>query len=148
MSDQLTQLETWAEPLLQKLDAGERRSLARSIATELRKSQRARIKDQFNPDGSHYAPRKHREKQGRIKRHAMFMKLRQNRYLKTQASPNAAAVGFFGQVANLVRVHQRGLRDRVRPGGPEVKYEKRELLGFTDRDKEIIMQQLSQHFEG
>lgn len=144
----LTRLEEWVSPLLAKLDSGERTQLARDLAFKLRSSQRQRIANQQNPDGSAFAPRKQqtvknlRGKTGHIKRAAMFHKLRQAKYLKARISsggkPNSISVGFFGQVATLARVHHYGLRDRVRPGGPEVQYEARQLLGFSKEDVEMI----------
>lgn len=38
-------------------------------------------------------------------------------------------------VARIARVHQEGLTDPVRPGGPKARYDKRVLLGFTKRKK-------------
>lgn len=144
-TDPLTELATWANPLLDKLSAAERRKLAKSLAVELRRSQQARIKAQKNTDGSHYEQRKLRKKAGRIKREAMFAKLRKAKYLQAKSQPEGASVGFFGRVANLARVHQRGLKDRVQRGGPEIQYERRELLGFTDQDRALIQQHLISH---
>ncbi len=137
MSDDLTQLEEWITPLLNKLTRTERGKLARKIGTALRRSNQDRIKAQRNVDGTPYAPRK-QQKTGRIKRRAMFYKLRQSKYLKIKTTPNSVAVGFFGSVASIARVHHYGLRDRVRPNGPDVQYEKRELLGFSKEDEAMI----------
>ncbi|WP_017113606.1 phage virion morphogenesis protein, partial [Xanthomonas vasicola] len=122
--DELTALENWAAPLLAPLQEGERRKLARKIGTALRRSQSQRIGKQQAPDGTPYAPRKQqlRQKSGRVKRKKMFAKLRQAKYLKVSTSPNAVSVGFVGRVSRIARVHQEGLEDRVRPGGPEVHY--------------------------
>lgn len=57
-SDSLQQLEDWAAPLLARISPAEQRKLVRSIATDLRRRQIARIGKQRNPDGSKYAPRK------------------------------------------------------------------------------------------
>ena len=141
----LNRLETWAAPLLEKLEPGERRKLARTIATDLRRSQRQRIAEQKNPDGSSYAPRRAQQKTGRIRRRAMFAKLRTTKYLKQKYNANAVSVGFFGRIANIARVHQYGLRDKVAKDGPEIQYEQRELLGFTDRDIDLIQQHLIDH---
>ena len=148
MTDSLTQLQDWAAPLLQQLDGKERRTLAKELGTELRRSQRERIRAQQNADGSNYAPRKAQQKSGHIKRKAMFVKLRQARYLKARTRSDEVTVGFFGQVANLARVHQYGLRDRTRKDGPQVQYEQRELLGFSDADLEMIEEKLLQHLAG
>lgn len=58
MADDLNTLETKLGGLLAKLGTGERKALAASIARELRKSQRMRIKAQRNPDGSAFEPRR------------------------------------------------------------------------------------------
>ncbi|MFA1790794.1 phage virion morphogenesis protein [Xanthomonas campestris] len=138
--DELTSLENWAAPLLARLQPGERRTLARQIGTELRRSQSQRIGKQQAPDGSAYAPRKQqlRQKTGRIKRAKMFAKLRQAKFFKVSASPNAVSVGFVGRVSRIARVHQEGLTERVRPGGPKARYAKRGLIGISERDSEEI----------
>ena len=148
MVDDLSQLEDWCAPLLAKLGAGQRRSLARTIAVQLRRSQSQRIAAQQNPDGSAYEPR-HRQtassKQGRIKRNAMFARLRTARWLKTRATADAATVEFAGRVARIARVHQEGGTDYVRAGGPTARYAQRQLLGFTDTDRDLIRDLLIEH---
>ncbi|MFB9038464.1 phage virion morphogenesis protein [Xanthomonas arboricola] len=138
--DELTSLENWAAPLLARLQEGERRKLARKIGTALRRSQSQRIGKQQAPDGTPYAPRKEqlRDKAGKVKRKKMFAKLRQAKYFKVSASPNQVSVGFVGRVARIARVHQEGLTDRTRPGGPKARYEQRVLLGFSSRDRKNI----------
>lgn len=147
MADDLRALEDWAGALLAKLEPGARRQLNQQIGRELRRSQQQRVAAQRNPDGTAYAPRKPRKlrsKQGRIKRQ-MFSKLRQARHLKLRSTADAIAVSFMGRVARIARVHQYGLRDRPERGQAEVQYERRELLGFTDADLELIRDQLLQH---
>lgn len=205
---ELDQIEEWVAPLLEKLEPAQRKQLARTIGTELRKSQRQRIAQQKNPDGSKYTPgqkrraplnkpkrfyyertgrvaelksyadfgdrytgydleaggirtflKEHigqyytpeksgggsiRQKKGRIKR-KMFTKMSSAKYLKQKHNASAVSVGFFGSVARIARVHQYGLRDRVAKNGPEVQYEKRELLGLTEQDKTMIEQLLIEH---
>lgn len=140
MSDDLTALETWLSPLLTRLEPQERTKLAREAAREIRKNQTKRITAQKNPDGSAYEkrkPRKLREKRGRIKK-TMFQKLKMARYLKAQGNEQAVTVGFTGRVARIARVHQYGLKDRAGRGAPEVRYARRELLGLSENDLEII----------
>jgi phage virion morphogenesis (putative tail completion) protein len=150
MANNLEALETWAAVLLDRLEPGERSKLARSIGQELRRSQQKRVMAQENPDGSKFAPRKQRnlrEKQGRGRRKlAMFKKLRTARYLKVRGGSNGTTVGFTGRIARIARVHQYGLKDRAERGAPDVKYEKREALGFTDADLDMIRDQLFSHF--
>ena len=147
----LDALESWAGGLLSQLEAPARRTVLRDIGRELQRSQRTRITKQSNPDGSSYEKRKPRPKQhlrdkaGRIKRAAMFVKLKQARYLRTESDATGLAVGFAGRIARVARTHQLGLSDRVAPGGPNYKYPARVLLGFTDADRELIRDVLLKH---
>lgn len=142
MSDDLTLLEDWAAGLLAAVAPAGRRKLARSIATALRRSQAERIKAQRNPDGTAFVPRKARKdlrgKAGRVKRQAMFAKLRTAKWLRTRATPGKAEVGFSGRVTAIAEVHQYGEVGPVSPAGPRVRYPRRELLGFSDSDRVAI----------
>lgn len=75
----------------------------------------------------------------------MFKKLRTASFLKVQGDGNAISVGFTGRVARIARVHQYGLKDRAERRAPEVKYEQREVLGFTSEDLDIIRDSLLHH---
>lgn len=144
MAGGLTQLQQWADGLLQQLAPAQRRALARDIARTLRTSHQRRIAAQQNPDGSAYAPRI-RQRHGRIKQRAnMFAKLRTARYFKLEAGADAASIGFAGRVARIAGVHQDGLRDRVRPG-VDYQYPRRELLGYTDADVDQLQQLVLHH---
>lgn len=146
MSNNLEALETWAAPLLRKLEPAERGKLARSLAQQLRRNQQKRVKAQANPDGSKYTPRKKRDlrgKKGRIRRKLeMFQKLSKPTYLKAKGDGSAISIGFAGRVARIARVHQYGLKDRAERGAPEVRYDQREILGFTETDIDIIRDHL------
>ncbi|CAE6856003.1 phage virion morphogenesis protein [Paraburkholderia domus] len=148
---ELDAFESWAGHFLAKLEAPARRAALRDIARELRRSQQARIAQQKKPDGTAYEarkprPKKHlRDKAGRVKRKAMFAKLRQARYLRTENDAMSLAVGFAGRIARVARVHQLGEHARVAPRGPEYKYPARVLLGFTDDDREMIRNLLLMH---
>ncbi|OOW80463.1 phage tail protein [Xanthomonas campestris pv. vitiswoodrowii] len=145
--DELNALENWAAPLLARLQPGERRTLARKIGTELRRSQSQRIGRQQAPDGTPYVPRRPqlRQKSGRVKRAKMFAKLRQAKYFKVSASPNAVSVGFVGRVSRIARVHQEGLTEKIRPHGPQVRYHQRKIIGFDRRARELISDILLKH---
>ncbi|MDR5797441.1 MULTISPECIES: phage virion morphogenesis protein [unclassified Caballeronia] len=154
MAEELNLFENWLGGLLTKLDAPARRAAMRDIARELRRSQQARIAAQRNPDGSGYDARKPRlkpggkalrDKRGRIKRTAMFMKLRTARYLQTEVDATGLAIGFSGRVSRVARVHQFGETDRVAPGGKDYKYPARVLLGFTTEDRELIRDMILKH---
>lgn len=147
MSD-LRKLEDWAGALLLKIEPKERRKINQTIARELRRSQQKRIRAQRNPDGTSYAPRKkspQRSKTGSIKQKAMFHKLAMASRLKMNSTASAVGIAFMARNARIARVHQYGLSDS--PGGksPRVKYDKRELLGFTDSDLEMIKDRLIDH---
>lgn len=148
MSD-LQALEDWAGLLLDRLEPSARTKLAKTIAQQLRRSQQQRVTAQRNPDGSQYTPRKPRDlrgKQGRIQRKLkMFRKLRTASYLKAKGDSNLVSVGFTGRIARIARVHQYGLKDRAERGAPDVRYEQREVLGFTDADLELIRDTLLTH---
>lgn len=147
MSD-LRKLEDWAGALLLKIEPKERRKINQTIARELRRSQQKRIRAQRNPDGTSYAPRKkspQRSKTGSIKQKAMFRKLSMASRLKMNSTASAVGIAFMARNARIARVHQYGLSDS--PGGksPRVKYDKRELLGFTGSDLEMIKDGLIDH---
>jgi phage virion morphogenesis protein len=126
--------------LLASLSPAGRRKMAAEIAKKLRASQQQRIKQQKAPDGTPYAARKRqpvRGKKGRVKRE-MFAKLRTARYLKTKGSSESVVVEFAGRVQRIARVHQEGLWDKPNKHSASVPYEKRELLGFSTADRQII----------
>lgn len=147
MTDNLRALEDWAGVLLARLEPAARRQLNQAIGRELRRNQQQRIATQRNPDGTPFAPRKPRQlrdKAGRIKRQ-MFAKLRQAKHLRLQSTSDAIAIGFMGRVARIARIHQYGLRDRPERGMADVQYARREVLGFTDADLELIRDRLLEH---
>jgi len=147
MADDLRALEEWAGALLSRLEPAQRRKLTQAVARDLRRSQQRRIATQQNPDGSPYAPRKPRKaraKSGRIKR-KMFSKLGQAKHLKLQSTADSAALTFLGRTARMARVHQYGLRDKPGRNSPDTQYARRELLGFSAADRELIRDSLLTH---
>lgn len=146
MSDNLDALEDWAGALLAQLKPTERRKLNQGIARELRRSQQQRIAAQQNPDGSAYAPRKPRKGlRGKAGRAKMFIKLRQAKHLKLRSDADSIALGISGRAGRIAQTHQYGLMDRPEPNGPEIRYARRELLGFTEAELEMIRDRLLQH---
>lgn len=129
--------------LINNLSPQSRRQLARNIGQALRKNQQARIARQENPDGTAFEPRKPRKefgkKKGRIKRKAMFAKLRTARYFKIQSNANEVSVGFNGSSSMIAKVHQYGLiSSPSKTKDFKVRYAQRELLGFSQSDLDII----------
>jgi phage virion morphogenesis protein len=151
MSEDLNSLEQWAGALLEKLQPSQRSAVNRKVAQDLRRSQTQRIAAQRDPDGASYAPRKERKdlrgKKGRIKRQraAMFAKIRLQKNLKIKPDTNQIAIGFFGRVARIARVHQDGLPDQVSKKGPRYQYPSRKLLGLSESDRELIRDSLLRH---
>jgi phage virion morphogenesis protein len=149
VNDDLVQLEDWAAGLLLKLAPAGRRAIALAISRELRHRQQQRIAAQMDPDGAAFVPRKARKKlrgkKGRIKRDAMFTKLRTAKYLKAKATEAGASVEFTGRAGQIASVHQEGTVDRVAPKGPRVRYPRRRLLGFAATDRDMIRDVLIDH---
>lgn len=151
--DDLEALEEWAGSALARLQPAERRKVAMDVGRELRRNQQRRIAAQRNPDGSAYAPRKPRvvegrplrEKRDRIKRQAMFMKLRTARMLKVETDNAGIVIGFAGRVARIARVHQEGQESEVDPGRNKYQYPIRQLLGLDQTDRELIKDKLLAH---
>ena len=144
---ELQALNDYLAPLLTKLSDAERRKLEMSIARKVRASQKTRITRQQNPDGSAFVPRKKRlrDKKNKIK-NKMFNLIKTSKYMKIERTSEGVAIGFMNRVDNIARVHQYGLRDRVEKGGPTVKYDSRELLGFTPAELEMIESEVLDHF--
>ncbi len=146
MSQNVIDLSTHLQPLVDRLSVGERAKLSRKIGRDLRKSQMSRITGQKNPDGSGYTPRRKRlrDQKGKIKR-KMFTKIKNTTNLKVLSNADAIAIGFVGRIARIARIHQDGLKDRAERGAPSVVYPKRELLGFTDQEIKVIEGSLLKH---
>ncbi len=138
--DELQRVDDWLTALLANLEPSARSRMMRELAQQLRRSQQNNIRQQRNPDGTGYEPRRvtARTKKGRIKRQ-MFAKLRTTKYLKTASSADSASVEFAGQVQRIARVHHYGLRDRVSRKGPEVRYAERRLLGINKESYDLTL---------
>lgn len=102
------QIEAKLTALLANINPQQRRNLAKNIGMRLRKSQSERI-----------------------------AKLRTARFLKVRSNSDEVVVGFEGNSAHIANIHQRGLTAKVK-GNIKIKYAQRELLGFTDKDLEMI----------
>ncbi|MCW1386446.1 phage virion morphogenesis protein [Acinetobacter baumannii] len=132
--------------LLIQLSDAELHQLEMSIARKIRASQKTRISKQQNPDGSAFVPRKKRlrDKKNKIK-NKMFNVIKTSKYMRIERTADGVAIGFMNRVANIARVHQYGLRDRVERDGPIVKYDSRELLGFTPDELDMIESEVLNH---
>ncbi|MBF7683863.1 phage virion morphogenesis protein [Acinetobacter sp. B5B] len=134
--------------LVFRLSDQERKKLLMQVARKIRQSQKTRITQQSNPDGSKYIPRKNlRGRKGKIKQR-MFNQIKTAKYLRIEQTEQGVAIGFNERLSRIARVHQEGLVDKVdhRSGAPRVKYAKRELLGFTDAEIALIESEVLSYF--
>ncbi|MCA6220062.1 phage virion morphogenesis protein [Photorhabdus antumapuensis] len=79
------------------------------------------------------------------KKARMFKKLATARYLRLSANDRKAVIFFAPKVAAIARVHQFGLRERMKGKNIEVKYPSRRLLGLTQSDIQHIEDQILFH---
>lgn len=153
MADDIAQLATWLQPLLDRLTEAECRKLALDIARELRRENAATIRAQHGPDGEAWAPRKNalRDQRGRLRKpkdQSMFTRLTGAKHLRAQVEGSDAVVGFAGRTERIARVHHYGLRDSVKPGGPDYDYPARPLLGISDDFTKRLQDRLLSHLAG
>lgn len=145
---ELQPLHNRLDALIANLTPQKRSQLAREVGRELAKSQQQRIARQQNPDGNRYAPRRVQSKKGRIqhKSGAMFAKLKTARLMRTKTTADGIEIGYTGQNAFIAEVHQYGKMARVHPRFDwRVRYEQRELLGFSESDVAMIEELVIQH---
>jgi phage virion morphogenesis protein len=153
-------LETWAHAMISALSPVGRRRLQVQLARDLRRSQAARIGAQQNPDGSSFEARKAdaarfraRDKPiraraaGRKDGQPMFRKIRGAAHLRAGVDADGVWAGFAGRVARIALVHQEGEVDQVYPDGPRVRYPQRVLLGFTDAERQHVLDAIATHLD-
>ena len=153
-----TALEAWAEGMLRKLQPAQQRRLLVDVARRLRTANAQRMRAQQDPEGQAWEPRKppgpalrsRREqlRQQAQQRQPMFAKLRQQKHLKARAAGAAAVVEFASRAQRIARVHHLGLRDRVKPGGPEYDYPERPLMGFPQGYEDQLKDRILAHLAG
>ena len=132
------------DQFLQHLEPSQRRELMRRLAQGLRVRSKDRIKQQKEPNGNRFTPRK-RDQIGSIKRKgAMFKKIGQQ--LKIEYSADKASVGFGGRTAQIAKVHQEGKTIRPTDRAKPTKYPIRELVGFSQEDQKWIETELERFF--
>lgn len=137
-------LNRWFDQFLQHLEPSQRRELMRRLAQGLRVRSKDRIKQQKEPNGNRFTPRK-RDQIGSIKRKgAMFKKIGQQ--LKIEYSADKASVGFGGRTAQIAKVHQEGKTIRPTDRAKPTKYPIRELVGFSQADQKWIETELERFF--
>lgn len=138
--DAIVGLNHWLDQIALRLEPGQRRELMRRLAQGLRVRHRDRIKQQRDPDGYRFIPRK-RNQIGRIKRQgALFQNI--GKQLKTEYSSDHAAVGFGGRTAFVAKVHQEGENIKPSKYAKTTQYPIRKLVGFSKDDENWIQAEI------
>lgn len=141
--DAIAGLNHWLDQIALRLEPGQRRELMRRLAQGLRVRHRDRIRQQRDPDGYRFIPRK-RNQIGRIKRQgALFQNI--GKQLKTEYSSDHAAVGFGGRTALVVKVHQDGENIKPNRYAKPTQYPIRKLVGFSEDDEKWLKEQISSY---
>lgn len=148
MSD-FSELTAWLKRIDEQLDDNGKRQLNQRIATKLKQQWSRRIRSQIDPSGAGFVPRKvksrrFRTKQNRIKTGAMF--IRAAGMLKTAYSSHHAEIGFAGRLAQIMAVHQYGQVAKPSPNVRAVQYAKRETVGFSSEDEQLIIEEIENFF--
>lgn len=143
--DTINGLNHWLDQVTLLLEPTQRRELMRRLAQGLRVRFRDRIKQQRDPNGHKFIPRK-RDQIGKIKRQGtMFKSL--GKQLKTDYSENHAAVGFGGRTGFVASVHQEGKSIQPSRYAKPTKYPIRELVGFSEDDMKWVKEQIQCFFK-
>lgn len=85
-------------------------------------------------------------RRGGLRRRTMFRRLASSKYLRVNTSDKGFWVGFTGKVSEIAGVHHYGLRDRPSLKAQMMTYPKRELLGATQADQDMLMDMVLAHF--
>lgn len=114
--------------------------LIRRLLAIVRERNRRRIKNQIEPSGLSFYPRKSK------RRAPMFPKI--GRHLIIKTTPNGGSITFRnGHIAYVASVHHFGLKDKIRQKVSrkldiyrelEITYPSRELLGITPEDIAVL----------
>ncbi|WP_445115025.1 phage virion morphogenesis protein [Acinetobacter sp. WZC-1] len=138
--DVISGLNSWLDQIALRLEPAQRRELMRRLAQGLRIRFKDRIKQQRDPTGYRYVPRK-RNQIGKIKRQgALFQNI--GKQLKIGYSADHAAVGFGGRTAAIARVHQDGQTIRPSKNAGPTSYPIRQLVGFSKDDEQWIQSEI------
>ena len=138
MSD-FSELGIWLQRINEQLDDNGKRRLTQRISQKLKRSLATRIRSQVSPDGGSFPPRK-RDHARSIRRGAMFQRL--PRMIKTAYTSSHAEVGYVGNTARVMKVHQYGLTARPSPITRAVRYPVRETVGFSNEDEQMIIEEI------
>ena len=129
-------LEHWLDQIALRLEPTKRRELMRRLAQGLRVRTRDRIKQQRDPDGNRFIPRKRNQIGNKKRQGALFQNI--GKQLKTEYSADYAAVGFGGRTATVAETHQQGKTIKPSRYAKATNYPIRALVGFSQDDEKWI----------
>ncbi|WP_336943354.1 phage virion morphogenesis protein [Acinetobacter modestus] len=130
--DDIAALTHWLDDFANVISPESRRLLMRQLITGLRVRMRDRIKQQKDPEGIKFIPRK-RDQIGKIRRSGpMFQRI--GTRIKTKSTPDYAQIGFAGRDGLIATVHQDGLTQKPTKHSKPVRYPLRQLVGFSEDD--------------
>lgn len=133
-------LQKWLSDIALSLDDSQKKELMRKLSMGLKRRMAQRIKNQNDPNGFKFVPRK-RDQIGNKKRTgALFQGI--TRQIKYEYTADSASVGFAGRTGNIARIHQEGLTDKPTAIAQPTAYPVRELVGFSDDDVKWIETQI------
>lgn len=138
MANDLSALSAWIGELTEHFDERQRRILTRKISQAVKKNWAKRIRNQQNPNGARFAPRRNRNR-GAMFRHAPRM-------LKTAYNADKAEIGFDGRYAKIMEVHQYGQTIQPSDNARATTYDVRETVGFSVEDEETIQKIVNEVF--
>ncbi len=154
-SDALAALDQWFGQVLEGLSPTQRKRAAMKLGKALRRSNLDRIARNVEPDGGAMEGRKARlDQRGRVRRKAggkMFRKLRLVRNWSIKAGADSVEIA-PAKGDRVAATHHFGLRSFVgrAPDGSKVttRYPERRLVGFDDADRDLVLDVISEIFEG
>ncbi len=86
-------------------------------------------------------------RKGGLRRRAMFRRLSSGRYLRSGVEDRGFWVGFSGKASEIAGIHQHGLRDKPSLRARAIPYPKRELIGTTEADREMLINLLYEQLD-
>lgn len=148
----LDRLQLSLEALLARVEPGARRRLAIAMGRRVKTANAARLRANVTPEGTAMVPRKRRvavpnrlgppaplapQKTGR-----MFRKAATPRWLRVRPDRAGVEIGYSGNAARILRIHQDGGRAQVspQPDAPFATYPARPLLGLSADDRERLLE--------
>ena len=133
-------LDNWLDQIALRLEPTQRRELMRRLAQGLRVRTRDRIKQQRDPDGHRFIPRKRNQIGNKKRQGALFQNI--GKQIKTEYSADHAAVGFGGRTAVIAEEHQQGKTIKPSRYAKATNYPILALVGFNQHYEKWIVSEI------